>query len=211
MRALAHFPGLEASPWHDWRQFRWLADLQDQRRTIAGELRECIGAGAWGSAWEGNDCYRFDEHGWSQIPLASYGRLHPEAHALFPRTLELLRGAPIGPREVSIVRQAGRRGLPRHSDQRNYMLTAHVVLQGAGCTLHCDGEARLWHEGAEPTVIDTTFWHATANESAEPVYVLLVDFWHPGLTPREKRALSAFIDLEGQYLELLPQGSRPAE
>ncbi len=37
---------------------------------------------------------------------------------------------PFGPRDLCIVRQQGKTGLPRHSDQRNYMLTAHIVLKG---------------------------------------------------------------------------------
>ena len=71
---------------------------------------------------------------------------------------------------------------------------------GGGCSLWCDGEERSWGEGAS-TVIDTTFWHETRNSHpTEPVFVLLIDFWHPSLTPREVIAMQTFLDLEAQYI-----------
>lgn len=205
MRALCYFPGLAAVPWHAPQQFAWLQRVQASRHVVSAELQAHLAAAGAGE-WGGNDCEDFDQHGWVQIPLQSYGRNHAAAES-FSRTMALLAGAPVGPREVSVVRQAGRSGLPRHSDQRNYMLTAHVVLasapledKGEGCELTVDGEARPWASGGEPTVIDTTFWHSTWNASPEPVDVLLVDFWHPGLSPEEQRAMKAFIGLEGAFL-----------
>ena len=327
-------------PFHDPDDFPWLAALRSQTAVIRQELdaflldnhssssstttttSDSTGGGS-GVGWVGNDCETFDEHGWTQVSLNSYGKEHPEARPFFPRTLALLRGdsgghgqkkveggdssdgdggggggnglstgkgVPLGPRDCCIVRQAPGSGLPRHSDQRNYMLTAHIVLKApptpptpqpqsppasplsptssasassassasasassssssspsssvlqralasrnnppppqqqqqqqqqeaaaaaaaaaaarprqvagaGGCSLWCDGEERVWAEGAS-TVIDTTFWHETWNGGTEPVFVLLVDFWHPGLSPREASAMQAFLDLEAEYIQ----------
>ena len=204
MRALCHFPGLAAEPWHEPQHFGWLKRLQASRCVISEELnayQATTGLGEWG----GNDCEDFDQHGWTEILLQSYGH-NQAAASSFPRTMALLSDAPLGPREVSVVRQAGKSGLPRHSDQRNYMLTAHVVLsssseeEGRTCKLTVDGKSKAWTSNSEPTVIDTTFWHSTWNESPEPVDILLVDFWHPGLSLRELRAMQTFVDLEGSFL-----------
>jgi len=203
VRALCYFPGLLAQPWHPPAQFSWLGHLQASRDAVKSELQAHLRAGGVGEeAWGGNDCEDFDQHGWLQIPLQSYGRNHAAASS-FPKTMGLLAEAPVGPREISIVRQRPGSGLPLHSDQRNYMLTAHVVLnsQVEGCELTCDGETRRWIQGGDPTVIDTTFWHSTKNDSPGPVDVLLVDFWHPDLTPAEQKAMEAFVRLDAGGVE----------
>ena len=223
VRALCFFPGLEASPWHDPQTIGWLQGGAVEKLAAVGRVELDAALSRDGlAAWGGNDCQDFDSHGWSQVPLNSYGRDHAEGAALFPQTLGLLNKlkAPLGPREVSVVKQRRGSGLPRHSDQRNYMLTAHITLRGSGCTLWCDGEERAWAQGGDATVIDTTFWHGTRNNEdaaiggsgvgvdggpviappCEDVYVLLVDFWHPGLTSEERAALRAFVETEGDFL-----------
>jgi len=157
----------------------------------------------------GNDQAQFDALGWTQVSLSTFGAEHFEASQHFPNTLDLLRGlgVPLGPADCCIVRQAGGSGLPRHTDDRNYFLTAHIPLDSgegdsatASCALTCDGETRTWSAGGDPTVIDTTFWHKTRNEAEAPVYVLLVDFWHPDLTALERAAMQIFNELDAQYL-----------
>jgi aspartyl/asparaginyl beta-hydroxylase (cupin superfamily) len=262
VRALAYYPGLvPLQPSHNPNSFLWLKALREQASIIREELDEFLLNGSDGCdngvKWIGNDCENFDEHGWTQVSLNSYGKEHEEARLSFPRTLALLEAvkAPIGPRDCCIVRQEAQSGLPRHSDQRNYMLTAHVVLKApvaaltpasasaaaptlspqskllqralaarrkgqetatdteaaietttatspeGGCSLWCDGRGHAWNEGSS-TVIDTTFWHETWNrDENEPVYVLLIDFWHPNLSAAEVAAMRAFLDLEAEYLE----------
>ena len=119
VRALAYFPGLSALPWHEPEAFAWLGKLEAEVAVIRTELEASLAS----SSWIGNDCEDFDEHGWTQISLVSYGLEHQEASSLFPRTMALLKSlkVPFGPREVLVVRQEGNTGLPRHSDQRNYM------------------------------------------------------------------------------------------
>ena len=79
--------------------------------------------------------------------------------------------------------------------------TTTVTSPEGGCSLWCDGRGHAWNEGSS-TVIDTTFWHETWNrDENEPVYVLLIDFWHPNLSAAEVAAMRAFLDLEAEYLE----------
>lgn len=46
---------------------------------------------------------------------------------------------------------------------------------------------------------DTTFEHETGNASEEERYVLIIDFWHPELTPVERAALREFYDLRNTF------------
>ena len=62
--------------------------------------------------------------------------------------------------------------------------------------MRCADEERRWTEGGPPTVIDTTFEHQTWNAGPEPCYVLLIDFWSPGLKTDDRRALEEFMVLE---------------
>jgi len=50
-----------------------------------------------------------------------------------------------------------------------------------------------------PPPSDTTFEHETGNESEEERYVLIIDFWHPGLTLVERAALREFYDLRNKF------------
>ena len=48
-------------------------------------------------------------------------------------------------------------------------------------------------------VLDTSFHHETANASEEPRDVLIIDFWHPELSPAEVQALQFIYDLRYEY------------
>eukprot|EP00802_Teleaulax_amphioxeia_P015009 Tamp_15090.p1 GENE.Tamp_15090~~Tamp_15090.p1 ORF type:complete len:460 (+),score=100.20 Tamp_15090:49-1380(+) len=130
VRALAYYPGLRHQPYHDMGDFAWLRTLQSRADVIRRELDVYLSRED--NMWAGNNCQDFDKYGWTQISLNTFGEHHstPEAH--FPQTLALMKElqVPYGPRDLCIVRQAAKSGLPRHSDQRNYMLTAHIVLKG---------------------------------------------------------------------------------
>ena len=207
VRPLCHFPNLEPSrPWHDPAAFAWLPRLEEKRGVILEELEAALAASGEGSLqglWTGNDQAQFDAHGWTQVSLSTFGRDHAQGTQFFPRTLEILRDlqVPLGPGDCCLVRQAPNTGLPRHADDRAHFLTAHLTLKaGAGCDLTVDGETRPWSPDAPPTVIDTTFWHSTSNASEEPAFVLLMDFWHPGLSAQEIKALEVYFQLDAEDL-----------
>ena len=107
-------------------------------------------------------------------------------------------------RIVRFARQRPGTAVARHSDGRNFVLTAHLGLSvpsptsGSDCWISVAGEKRRWREG-EVLVLDTSFHHETANESREPRDVLIVDFWHPELTPAEIEALEFIYDLRYEY------------
>jgi len=129
VRAVAYYPGLSHQPTHDYARFTWLHALHARADTIRSELDAYLLSAD--SIWGGNACQDFDHYGWSQISLNTFGLSHEEPLVHFPNTLQLLAdlNVPYGPRDLCIVRQEAKSGLPRHSDQRNYMLTAHIVLK----------------------------------------------------------------------------------
>jgi aspartyl/asparaginyl beta-hydroxylase (cupin superfamily) len=60
-----------------------------------------------------------------------------------------------------------------------------------------------WREG-EPLVFDDTFEHAATNPSSHPRGILLMDAWHPELTPPERAAFRALIEAITR-MEALPE------
>ena len=127
VRAAAYYPGLSHQPFHDFKDFEWLRKLHADHGPIREELDRYLESPD--NKWTGNNCQDFDKYGWTQISLNTFGQGHSEALKHFPETMALLEDVPYGPRDLCIVRQRARSGLPRHSDQRNYMLTAHIVLK----------------------------------------------------------------------------------
>ena len=62
----------------------------------------------------------------------------------------------------------------------------HLGLQipAGECGLRVGKETRRWQEGRS-IVFDDFYEHEVWNRTAEDRIVLIVDLWHPDLTPRE--------------------------
>ncbi|GMI07073.1 hypothetical protein TrLO_g3416 [Triparma laevis f. longispina] len=72
------------------------------------------------------------------------------------------------------------------------------IPEGEGVWMDVAGERRKWEEGKVVT-INTSFVHSTSNKSSEDRYVLIIDFWHPGLTPVERKCLEYVYDLRNKF------------
>lgn len=53
------------------------------------------------------------------------------------------------------------------------------------------GENRVWENG-KTLIFDTSFTHETWNDGETDRYVLLLRFWHPGLTRKEVNPQQAY-------------------
>lgn len=110
------------------------------------------------------------------------------------------------------ARQAPKSRVARHSDGRNFVLTAHLGLKVPEggvetCWIECAGVRKSWEEG-KCVVLDTSFEHETSNQSDEDRHVLIIDFWHPDLTQSERNALSFIYDLRYKYDQELIENRR---
>lgn len=198
-------PGLAALPWHDPATFPWVAGLEAQAAVIQEELAAALAADA--SSFSGDSALQTQVmgSGWSALRLQRMGQWNAAACARFPNTVALLQAlqVPTAMRGVMFARQAPGSRVARHSDGRNFVLTLHLGLQvpagGVGaCWVECGGVRRGWAAG-QAVVLDTSFAHETANLSGEERHVLIVDFWHPGLTAPEQEALKFVYDLRYEY------------
>lgn len=114
---------------------------------------------------------------------------------IFPKTVQLLReiGAPTV--EVFFAKQKGKTGIQPHSDGCNFVLTAHlgVDVPEGECWIKVGGQKEEWRNG-KALAFDTHYFHETGNASDKDRYVLLMRFWHPGVTPKEREALQYVFD-----------------
>merc|ERR1711924_415793 len=72
-----------------------------------------------------------------------------------------------------------------HCGPTNMRLTCHLgLIIPDGATITCGGVERKWEEG-KCIVFDDSWEHEVNHCGASPRVVLLVNFWHPEIDPRE--------------------------
>jgi len=190
-RSTAWLPRMKNTPTRDvtTADFAWLRALAAGWRVMAREV-----AAAPPDAWTGAGVA---EHGASYAPewriLGLFLDDEPSTHASrFPGTLALLKtsGAFAHAQEVFFARQPPRTGCAPHSDNRNFLLGAHVGLVAEGGAWIRAGTApkHHWRPG-EAFCFDGSFVHETWNPCESDRVVLIVRFWAPELDLLDRRAL----------------------
>lgn len=195
-RATSRVLGLTDEPFLPEASFPWLARLCAAVPDIAAELSAADKGGAL--AAEGTNVWvpaaREEATGygpdWRTLVLMD--REWDDVNCgFFPVTTGVLKGGGVPCVEAFFARQACGTGIALHTDDSNFILTAHVTIEAEAGTawIEVGGVRKYWSVG-EGMVFDTSFFHRTMNESesVERV-VLLVRFWHPYLTDVEREAL----------------------
>ena len=195
-RADVLYPGLEARPWHDAREFAWSGAVEGAAAVVERELDAALlrpAAGDWRST--STRLLEGDTSAFARLVLRDDRGPTAAGRDSFPGTLAALGGVPLAPRPVAVNRQGPRSGLGEHTDNMNFVLTAHLGLRGCGAATRfvVGGRRRSWTTGAL-LVADTSFLHSTANDSRRARYVLSFAVWHPDLSLRERRGILRLHD-----------------
>lgn len=190
--APGYVEGLEpVQPFHRTEDHPWCAELRSHWKAIRTELRNCIDEGddcPWtpGAYVAANEAYGQD---WKIMGVFTADAWMDEKRfKVTTRVLKQLTGVKIS--EAFFARMPGGTKIAPHSDNLNYILTSHLALEleAGTCAIKVGNSEELWKEG-EMLVFDTAFIHSTRNDSSKPRYVLVVRFWHPGLSEEERRAI----------------------
>jgi len=173
----------------------WVEELESHLPLLQSELSSFLASGD-PNLWTSLGAYKGLDTGWHQIDLGSYFEMSRLGQDAFPDTCGLLRrlaGEHLGPRHVAIARQDPGLGIGEHCDMHNWILTLHLPLlhDGIGCGIVVDGVDYDWKVG-EGRVMDTSFLHSTYNKGGETMYLLLVDFWHSGMSGLERGEMEGF-------------------
>lgn len=215
---LIFVPGLRSGGFLDPRSHPLVAPLLAAYGDMKAEFQRALVAG------EGVEPFmnfepgaRRDEYvsgppgaSWDALFFFRHGRRHEANHLRFPVTggvldsLDLCRIDGQAPEICFSILQPRTRIEPHHG-VTNARVVIHIpFLVPEGCHLELTGVGRHhWKEG-EPLVFDDTFEHSAENPSGSPRGILLMDAWHPELTPPERSAFRAIIEAISR-MEALPE------
>lgn len=137
---------------------------------------------------------------WDALFFFRHGRRYAANHERFPRTsalldaLDLCRIDSQAPEICFSILQPRTRIEPHHG-VTNARVVIHIpFVVPPGCYLELTGVGRHHWKEREPLVFDDTFEHAAENPADTPRGILLMDAWHPELTPPERAAFRAIIE-----------------
>ncbi|MBK8284293.1 MAG: aspartyl/asparaginyl beta-hydroxylase domain-containing protein [Ahniella sp.] len=207
-----YFPGLREQRYYPRDEFSWVQGLEAQTDAIAMEAEHQwrLGQGlqpflefarpeeasaylgtAQGAAWNALFFYR------------GGARFKPN-HDACPITSGALAAADLvhigghAPEVCFSVLAPGTHILP-HTGVTNIRLVVHLPLRiPEQCALNVSGQEHVWRRG-EVLVFDDTFEHEAWNRSADTRIILLMDTWHPDLTPEERLSITEIIEGIGAF------------
>lgn len=137
---------------------------------------------------------------WDALFFFRHGRRYHTHHARFPMTSALLDSLDLcridgqAPEVCFSILQPRTRIEPHHG-VTNARVVIHIPFQvPPGCYLELTGVGRHHWKAGEPLVFDDTFEHSAENPADAPRGILLMDAWHPELTPPERAAFRALIE-----------------
>ena len=201
------FPGLRHRPFHDAADFPTVALLENEYAAIREEalalgeadvLDYTIASAPIRSLWRPWTHFRRRAlpQAWTVYPFWHMGVNTEEVTRRCSRTMAVIATLPRlcvdypwGDAIFSV--QGPRSGLRPHCSVDNLRLRCHLGIRiPPGTGIRVGGETRTWTEG-RCLLFEDSFEHEVWNRSDERRIVLIVDFWHPDLTPIEVRALTA--------------------
>lgn len=202
-----HYPGLREREFHDPDDFPWLGRLaeatpcvlEDFHRVVAAERAELVPYIQYPESAPLRQWAELNHNrAWTAIHLVRNGAT-VEANARYcPATMALLDELDLaavpgrGPNAMFSLLAPGAH-IPPHNGVANTRLVCHLpLIVPAGCWFRVGEERRLWVEG-EPWVFDDTIEHEAMNPTDRLRVILIVDTWHPDLSPAERKAVAAIL------------------
>lgn len=206
-----HYPGLVEREFHDGEDFPWLAALEaatekiaeDFHRVMAAERAELVPYIQYPDDVPLRQWAELNRNpAWTAIHLVQNG-VTVEANARHcPATMALLGDCDQphipqrGPNAMFSLLAPGAH-IPPHTGVANTRLVCHLpLIVPPGCWFRVGAERRDWAVG-KAWVFDDTIEHEALNPSEALRVILIVDTWHPGLSPAERATVTATMVASG--------------
>ncbi|HVR10760.1 MAG TPA: aspartyl/asparaginyl beta-hydroxylase domain-containing protein [Thermoanaerobaculia bacterium] len=193
-RPVVFYPGLATLEIHDRRRFPWVAALEAAFPVIRRELLGLL-SGEAGFATVHRTHTSSGE--WAAAYLWAFGEKVDATCRACPETVRALGAIPgvaqFGTTLYSAL--APRTQIAPHHGYSNAKLRCQLpLLVPGGCKLKV-GDQEVEQQEGRCIVFDDSFLHSAWNDSAEPRFVLVFDFFHPDLTVPEIVYLSSLAQL----------------
>jgi aspartyl/asparaginyl beta-hydroxylase (cupin superfamily)/Flp pilus assembly protein TadD len=214
-----YFPEIPAIEFFERGDFPWLDAIEAATDEIRTELTAVLVADRAGlepyiAYPDGVPLDRWRElnksRRWSAYFLSNQGVDLPAHIARCPRTMQVLKGAPLcdvparAPTVFFSILDASTH-IPPHTGVTNTRLTVHLpLIVPPDCGFRVGGETREWIPG-KAWVFDDTIEHEAWNRSDSPRAVLIFDIWNPLLTAAERDVVRAATEVVGAYYGSIPE------
>jgi hypothetical protein len=190
-QALGWYPGLTSKPVYETNKFSIVKDLEDNFPAIKSEIEALSSKGFHREseqiARQGNwDVYMLYEQGLKNeancTALPTITTI-VERHSCVRKTGGLIYLSRLGPQS----------SVAAHNGPVNYRLRLHLGIRipDGDCGMRVEDTISTWKEG-KCLVFDDFLEHEVWNKTDRERIVLLLDLWHPDLSPQECSALDTF-------------------
>jgi aspartate beta-hydroxylase len=196
--SLGVYPDLDSQPWHEPANFPVARYLEAHFEEIRAEIL----------ALEPSSFHRETERiersgDWDVAFFYERGRRHAEvcdacpvttAGIENPETVRTLAGL------IYVSRMRAGTHISPHRGPTNLRVRCHlgITVPDGDCAIRVGEETRRWVEG-QCLVFDDYFEHEAWNHTDQDRIVLIVDLWHPGLSPTEVRLLKGLHRYASTY------------
>jgi aspartyl/asparaginyl beta-hydroxylase (cupin superfamily) len=179
-----YYPGLGSKPWHEPADFPWTERLREAFAEIRAEALALQREGRFAVDPLSANLADGD---WNEFRFYTEGTPTTENLAACPQTAAVLAGIPgaatAGLAYFSAVGPGTH--LRPHCGPHNARLRTQLgLVVPDGCELRVGPQARHWDAG-DVVVFDDSFEHELFNDSDQTRIVLIVDVWHPDLSPAQ--------------------------
>jgi Aspartyl/Asparaginyl beta-hydroxylase len=189
-RPVVFYPGLATLEVHDRRRFPWVAALEAAFPVIR---REFVGLQSGGAGFATVHRAHTSTGEWAAAYLWAFGQKVEATCRACPETVRALGAIPgvaqFGTTLYSAL--APHTQIAPHHGYSNAKLRCQLPLVvPGGCKLKV-GDQEVEQQEGRCIVFDDSFLHSAWNDSGEPRFVLVFDFFHPDLTVPEIVYLSS--------------------
>jgi aspartyl/asparaginyl beta-hydroxylase (cupin superfamily) len=206
------YPGLTSAPFHDVARMPAALALQRDYVAIRTEVEALTEA-----AFQPEGENQMGRTGWDIVPLYERGRKNEANCARCPTITRVIEGSNTVRTLAGLLyvsRLSPGMHIEPHIGPTNIRLRCHlgINIPDGDCGLKVGGETRHWQEG-QCLVFDDSLQHESWNHTDWPRIVLIVDLWHPDLTPSEisyLEGLHRFASYQAASLDLYWKGSAEA-
>ena len=202
-----HYPGLREREFHDPEDFPWLAALEaataaigeDFERVMAAERAELVPYIQYPDDVPLRQWAELNRNpAWTAIHLIRNGATIEANARHCPAVMGLIGGCDQpdiperGPNAMFSLLAPGAH-IPPHNGVANTRLVCHLpLIVPPGCWFRVGDERRDWEVG-KAWIFDDTIEHEAMNPSDALRVILIIDTWHPDLSPAERAAVTAVM------------------
>lgn len=179
-----YVPGLTSKPWHDKKDYPFIAKLEAGYADIKAELLQNLKERAHLFTEEQENLHVGGD--WSELRIKSSGYGFTKYSEFFPKTMQHIRKS--GEEFTSIKFSAIQPGthIRTHTGPTNERLRVHLsLIHKGGARIRVGRDWHTWEEG-KAIIFDDSWEHEVIHTGDTVRAVLILDIWHPEL-PKAQR------------------------